>query len=110
MSDLVLQRCFNHSMREAVARCPACSRFYCRECITEHEGKMLCATCLSQTSQTAVKRRGKIFINMLGQAVLFGSGFVLVWKFFHLLGRMLLMLPSSFHEGTVWSDIFKGLG
>ncbi|MBT8374528.1 MAG: rhomboid family protein, partial [Deltaproteobacteria bacterium] len=35
MKDLALQRCNNHGQREAVARCPKCRRYFCRECITE---------------------------------------------------------------------------
>jgi hypothetical protein len=44
MQDITQQRCLNHMLREAVARCPECSRFFCRECITEHEDKVLCAS------------------------------------------------------------------
>src|SRR5580658_7631208 len=37
---LLDQRCFNHDLREAVAQCPSCKRFFCRECVTEHaDGK-----------------------------------------------------------------------
>ena len=43
MEDLVHQRCFNHMLREAVACCPECRRYFCRECVTEHEDKVLCA-------------------------------------------------------------------
>src|SRR5580658_10096129 len=41
------QRCWNHEAREAACRCPACGRSYCRECVSEHEGRLLCAACLS---------------------------------------------------------------
>ncbi|MCI0613826.1 rhomboid family protein, partial [bacterium] len=37
------QRCFFHSQREAVVRCPECGRYYCRECVTEHLDRLLCA-------------------------------------------------------------------
>jgi hypothetical protein len=30
------------------------------------------------------------------------SGFLLAWLFFYLVGRILLLVPSSFHEGTLW--------
>ena len=30
------------------------------------------------------------------------AGLVVAWFFFHLLGEILLALPSSFHEGTLW--------
>ena len=48
-ADMELQqRCWNHEAREAACRCPACGRSYCRECVSEHEGRLLCAACLSR--------------------------------------------------------------
>ena len=47
-SALTHQRCFHHSHREAVARCPECRQFYCRECVTEHDYRVICATCLKK--------------------------------------------------------------
>ena len=44
--DLSLQRCRNHAEREAVARCPGCGHHFCRECVTEHDDRILCAACL----------------------------------------------------------------
>jgi hypothetical protein len=50
------QHCWNHEAREAACRCPACGRTYCRECVSEHDGRLLCATCLSTiTAQRATK-------------------------------------------------------
>jgi hypothetical protein len=57
MSSLAAQRCFHHSLREAVARCPECRQFYCRECITEHEERVICATCLRRLSAAPPARR-----------------------------------------------------
>jgi hypothetical protein len=42
------QRCRNHAVRTAAGRCPGCHFFYCRECITEHDGRMLCAACVQK--------------------------------------------------------------
>ena len=39
-------RCFNHADRMAAARCLTCQRSYCRECVTEHDGRLTCAACL----------------------------------------------------------------
>ena len=41
MSSLIHRRCLHHPAREAVALCPECRRFYCRECVTEHAGRMI---------------------------------------------------------------------
>ena len=55
MTALAHQRCFNHALREAAARCPGCGNFFCRECVTEHDDRVLCAACL-ETGKT----KGKI--------------------------------------------------
>ena len=100
MNQLLHQRCFNHSVREAVARCPECGRFFCRECITEHDDRVLCTTCLKKlTREPLVKRpafRGTL------RAVQCAAAVILTWFFFFLIGESLLKIPASFHEGTLW--------
>ena len=107
MLALADQRCFNHSSREAVARCPECSRFFCRECITEHEDRVLCAACLKKSQPSK-----KLKLSALGSFIKTGQflfGVVLIWLFFHYLGQALLLLPTSFHDGTIWpSGWWKG--
>ena len=100
MEDLLHQRCFNHLRREAVARCPECGRFFCRECVTEHEDKVLCAACLGRKSApdaSALMRWGP-----LARMTQFLLGLALIWIFFYYMGQLLLALPSAFHEGTLW--------
>ncbi len=100
MEDLLHQRCFNHLLREAVARCPQCQRYFCRECVTEHEDKVLCAACLSAEADTdRSDRRG---LGGLMRMMHFLLGAALLWVFFYYLGQILLSLPSAFHEGTLW--------
>ena len=88
-------------MREAVARCPLCSHTYCRECITDYEGRMLCASCLS--THRGKKEKGSGFgwrgLGMLGFA---GLGLALSWLLFYLLAVLLLRIPAEFHEGRFW--------
>jgi hypothetical protein len=100
ISNLAQQRCFNHAAREAVARCPECTRFFCRECITEHDDRVLCAACLrKQADAPRVRRRGFIHALHFAQALL---GLLVAWFFFFLIGESLLRLPDTFHEGTLW--------
>ena len=100
MPGLSHQRCFQHSSREAVARCPECRRFFCRECVTEHDGRLLCAACLKSTAHVPLTQRsGFIRIVRLGQVTF---GLLVTVFFFYVLGRQLLSIPSSFHDGTVW--------
>src|ERR1043165_1393847 len=102
MPSLALQRCFNHTLREAVARCPECGQFYCRECITEHEDRVICATCLRRTTQAGEQRRIRLAWVPSFAACLFG--FVVLWLVFYYCGVVLLQIPPKFHEGTVWAD------
>lgn len=100
MQSLAYQRCFNHVSREAVARCPECRQFFCRECITEHDDRVLCAACLKKLSSRSLAQRfalARIF--KLAQCVV---GLFIIWFFFFLIGTALLKLPDSFHEGTIW--------
>lgn len=100
MSVLAQQRCFNHALREAAARCPACGHFYCRECITEHEDRVICAACLVRLSG-ATASVGKRFAAVI-RGCQFAIGFLVVWLFFYWVGDMLLSISSSYHESGVW--------
>ncbi|GAB4341288.1 MAG: hypothetical protein Kow0099_17840 [Candidatus Abyssubacteria bacterium] len=99
-NGLSRQRCYNHSRREAVARCPECKRYYCRECVTEHEGRVVCAMCLAKLAEARQARKARLAA--LARAGEFVVALFALWLFFYLLGQALLALPSSFHEGTVW--------
>jgi hypothetical protein len=100
MMDLHQQRCFNHHDREAAARCPECGQYFCRECVTEHEDRVLCANCLRKLARVPLlRRRGFAGVLRLGQCLL---GFFVAWFFFYLVGEGLLSLPTSFHEATLW--------
>ena len=91
-------RCFQHVSREAVARCPECQRFYCRECVTEHHGRMICRSCLEDLlAENKIERKG--FLHGVVGWLLAGIGLMLAAYVFYLLGRILLRIPSSFHSG-----------
>ena len=102
MPDLTHQHCHNHMLREAVARCPECGRFFCRECITEHEDKVLCAACLRKRIEPADLRPARFqgWFQM-GQFLL---GIIILYVVFYYTAQILLALPSDFHEGTLWQS------
>mgnify|MGYP001586911148 CR=1 FL=1 len=102
MNAITHQRCFNHRQREAAARCPECRRFFCRECVTEHEDRVICAACLRLLSQRSKGHSSNMDRCLVGTGAV--AGFVLTWLIFLLLGKSLLSLPSSFHEGTLWRE------
>ncbi|MFT5121598.1 MAG: hypothetical protein ACI9TH_002977 [Kiritimatiellia bacterium] len=106
---LVRQRCFNHLEREAVAKCPSCSRFYCRECITPHDDRVICAACLKKEhiadTPSAPRTRGTWLLPVKALAA-----FVIAWLFFTLIAAALLKIPSNFHAGqTVDPEAIKAL-
>jgi hypothetical protein len=101
MKDLSNQRCYHHQRREAVVRCPDCQRFFCRECVTEHSDRMLCAQCLARVTDKGQKRAA-VWVRGLLMMVQGTFGFLLLWYAFYLVGLMLLSIPDSFHEGTIW--------
>ncbi len=103
MPLLAQQRCFNHRHREAVARCPECARYFCRECVTEHAERLLCARCLEAAAGPRARRRR--WSGPLLRLALPLLGLLLLWMSFFYLGRLLLIIPSAFHEGTLWKDL-----
>lgn len=97
------QRCLRHTSREAVARCPQCRYFFCRECITEHEDRVLCADCLAKILRPSEKRSSGL--GQLVSVVFSLSGIAIAWLFFNMIGQLLARAPASFHEGTVWEKV-----
>jgi hypothetical protein len=99
---LAQQRCFNHFQREAVARCVECRQFFCRECVAEHDDRIVCATCLGKLARRPPARTRRVAgLLRLGQCVI---GVILLWCFFYLCGVKMLSIPTSFHEGTLWQS------
>lgn len=92
MTELRQQRCFRHDQREASGRCPSCRRYYCRECITEHDHRLLCVTCLAQLSATPTPspRRPWRF-DYLYPAL----GLLMVFTLFYWLGQILILATTE---------------
>jgi uncharacterized paraquat-inducible protein A len=102
MEAISRQLCLHHPAREAVARCPECGHFFCRECITEHEDRVICADCLKRLARAPSKPRERL--QGLRRLAFCGLGFLLSWLFFYETGRVLLLIPTSFHDGTLWQS------
>ena len=85
-------RCWNHEGREAVCRCPECRRSYCRECVSEHESRLLCAACLARLVRPARAASGARR-RALSVALLIG-GVLFAWLFFFGAGEGLLALSG----------------
>lgn len=100
--NLHQQRCLNHDLREAVARCPQCGQFYCRECITEHDDQVICAACLRKSIQPAVADRR--YAALAGHLTALLVSLLFCWIVFYWLGRILLLIPNSYHDQTLWQS------
>jgi hypothetical protein len=98
LMDLTFQRCLLHADREAIARCPACANYFCRECITEHEGRFLCSNCLQKRSTTtpSAHRTAGWFTAAAGLVI----GWAVAWLFFYLIGQLLILIPPNLHDIT----------
>jgi len=93
VTALIHQRCWHHGDREAVVRCPECRRFYCRECVVEHQGRMMCAACVDRGGEESGDRSRTAVWGVLG-----ACGFLLAWVVFYYLGMALARVPSDFFE------------
>ena len=98
------RRCLHHANREAVARCPECREFFCRECITEHDDRVICSACLKKIATREARPR-RSFAALLRPAALL-SGVLAAWFFFYLIGHWAGALPSSFHVSTLWGQSY----
>lgn len=105
MTRIFQRQCLHHGDREAVARCPECGQFFCRECVVEHEDRVLCAACLRRLLRPAA-RPGRSAFRWLARAAAFGLGLVTAWLVFYGTGRILLNIPAAVHDGTVWQTHF----
>ena len=94
--SLAKARCFNHPIREAAVRCPECTRFFCRECVSEHGERFLCAACIAAITGDSERRRNPLAIfTLLFRTAL---GFLLLWVLFHAMGSALIAVPDTFHD------------
>jgi hypothetical protein len=97
MSGLAIQqRCWNHEAREAVCRCPECGRSFCRECVTEHEARLLCASCLVAVARARRSRRAGV--RRLLPAAMALAGILLAWTVFYSAGEALILLTTRLEQ------------
>ena len=104
MATLALQRCLHHGTREAIARCPECGQCFCRECITEHDERVICASCLAKLTRSSGKKTRRLRFAALRPWAGAVSGIVVAWLCFYFIGRLLAATPSEFHAKSLWES------
>ena len=97
---LTAQRCLHHPVREAVARCVECRQYFCRECITDHQDRIVCSACLKVFMTKKETSRWKLRKMMAPLPIVMGV--IIAWLFFYFAGRVFILIPTRYHEGTVW--------
>ena len=90
------QRCWNHELREAVCRCPACGRHFCRECVTEHASRLLCSACLQALTRTPAAHRGAALLAPLAAL----AGLLWSWWLFYIGGEILLEITARLQQAV----------
>ena len=80
-------RCLFHPLREAAARCPHCRGTFCRECVTDEEGKLACPPCLRRLAcpparkLSLARRLRQVLTGLAALAVLMALLFALLrWR------------------------------
>lgn len=94
---LTRRRCRRHATREAAARCPVCRRYFCRECVTEHQDLALCVDCLAErvkSQRPGGSWRRDFILRPLATLL----AMVVAWLFFVLIGWATMEIPGDFHS------------
>ena len=94
------RRCHNHRERQAACRCPGCGFDFCRECVTEHDERLLCSRCMLQSTAGHAHRRARG--GVLPRIGIGLAGILAAWMFFFLVGEFATTMLAPKHEVQTW--------
>lgn len=100
--NVAQQHCWNHAARGAVCRCPVCQHPFCRECVSEHDSKLLCASCIkaSVAAANGTRARGTGPLQLAAMAL---ASTLLAWAIFFSLGQI-IMESVTLADRSAWRD------
>jgi hypothetical protein len=98
-------RCVRHPEREAAARCPVCGQPYCRECVVEHGGRLVCTVCLAKLNTPAAPARQARNFAPLRASLSVGAAALVLWFVFFYSATLLTRIPTQFHDATIWQEL-----
>ena len=100
-------RCLLHPLREAAARCPYCGGTFCRECVTDEEGKLACPTCLRRMARPPAPKAS--FTRRFRQVLAGLTALASLWMLFFALLRWRVNTPEQHLDfGRVLNDQLTG--
>jgi hypothetical protein len=87
-----------------VARCRSCGQAFCRECVVEHEQRLLCAECLRREAGRTAARGADGWRRRLpwAAAAQWAAALAVVWVTFYGATAVLRRVPSAIHDGLIW--------
>lgn len=86
-----------------MAKCRACGQAYCRECVVEHGGRLMCGECLRRESAAAEGTARSWWRRApLAASLQWLMAAVVLWWLFYGVAGVLRRIPAAVHEGVVW--------
>jgi hypothetical protein len=100
-------RCLFHPLREAAAKCPHCGGTFCRECVTDEEGKLACPPCLRNLARPpAPKASGLRFFREVVSGL---TALACLTAVFFVLLRWRMNTPEDHLDlGSVANEVLSG--
>jgi hypothetical protein len=99
--NVAQQHCWNHPVRGAVCRCPVCHRPFCRECVSEHASRLLCAACIKASVLAPAQPRRRTAGLFLAAMALAST--LLAWAVLFSLGQI-IMESVTLADRSAWHD------
>lgn len=87
-----------------MARCRSCGQSFCRECVVEHERRLVCAACLRAEMEGGQARSGGGRRHRVPWAAVlqWAAALTALWALFYAAAAALGRIPAEIHDGLIW--------